>query len=148
MTRAAALVAAVASALLLVATGTALADSGGQEGAASPGHATHQMQDGSEMEGAGMDHGSHQMQDGSEMQGAGMDHGSHQMQDGSEMQGAMADHGGSHQAGTVDAADRPKALVLGGFALANAVVLLAALAVRYRDRRRPGRGPAVAGGAR
>jgi uncharacterized protein involved in copper resistance len=110
-------------------------------------HSTHQMQDGSEMQGAGMDHGSHQMQDGSEMQGAGMDHGSHQMEDGSEMQGAGMDHG-SHRAGTTGAADRPKALALGGFALANVIVLLAAAVVRHRDRSRPGRGRAVPGGAR
>jgi len=147
MTRKAALVAAVASVLLLAATGTALADSGGQEGAAPTGHATHQMQDGSQMQGATTDHGSHQMQDGSEMQGAGTDHGSHQMEDGSEMQGATKDHG-SHQAGTTGAANRPKALALGGFALANVIVLLAAAVVRHRDRRRPGRGSVVAGGAR
>jgi len=129
MIRKAALVAAVASVLLLAATGTALADSGGHEGAAPTGHATHQMQDGSEMQGAGMDHSSHQMQDGSEMQGQTMDH-------------------GSHRAGTAGAADRPRALALGGFALANVIVLLAAVVVRRRDRRRPGRGPAVAGEAR
>ena len=111
MTRKTALAAAIASVLLLGATGTAVADSGGQEGATPTGHATHQMQDGSQMQGAGMDHG-------------------------------------SHRAGTTGVADRPRALALGGFALANVIVLLAAVAVRYRDRSRPGRGRAMAGGAR
>ena len=147
MTRKPALAAAITSVLLLGATGTAVADSGGQEGATPTGHATHQMQDGSRMQGAGMGHGSHQMQDGSRMQGAGMDHGSHQMRDGSQMQGAGMDHG-SHRAGTAGVADRPRALALGGFALANVIVLLAAAVVRHRDGSRPRGGRAVAGGAR
>jgi len=129
MTGKTALAVAVASVLLLAAAGTAVADSGGQEGATATGHATHQMQDGSQMQGAGMDHSTHQMQDGSQMQGAGMNH-------------------GSHRAGTTGVADRPRALALGGFALANVIVLLAAVAVRHRDRSRSGRGRAVAGGAR
>ena len=111
MNRKPACAAAVASALLLAATGTALADSGGQEGTAPTGHATPQMQDGSEMQGAGMDHG-------------------------------------SPQAGTTGVADRPEVLVLGGFALANVIVLLAAAVVRHRDRSRPGRERAVPGEAR
>jgi hypothetical protein len=55
------------------------------------------------------------------------------------------DHGA---AATTDAADRPRALALGGFALANVLVLVVAAVVRHRDGRRPGRGSAVAGGTR
>jgi len=113
-------------------------------------HGTHQMPDGTQMQGgAGMQEGSHQMPDGTQMQGgAGMQHGSHQMPDGTQMQGGAGMQHGTHQAGTTNASGRPRALTLGGFALANVIVLLAAAVVRHRDGRRPGRGPAVAGGAR
>ena len=136
MTRTRAL--AGAAAVLLLANGAAArADSGGHDPAAP-----------TEM-GTQMQHGTHQMSDGTQMQGgAGMPDGTHQMQDGTQMQGGAGMQHGTHQAGTTNASGRPRALTLGGFALANVIVLLAAAVVRHRDRRRPGRGPAVAGGAR
>ena len=130
MSRKPALAAAFAAGLLLAGGGAARADSGDPTvPAPTPTAKATQMQDGSQMGGSGMGHGSHEMQDGSEMQGSGMGH-------------------GSHQDGTTSTADRPRVITLGGFVLANVIVLAAAAVVRRRDRRRPARGSAAAGGAR
>jgi len=181
MTRRSALTAAVASVLFLAATGAALADSGG-EGTAPSEHATHQMEDGSEMEGAGMGHGSHQMEGGGEMEGAGWGTArirwraavrwrvrgwgtarirwraavrwrvrgwvTARIRWRAAVDGGCGDGHGSHEGGATGVGDRPRALALGGFALANVIVLLAAAVVRHRDRSRPGRARAAAGGAR
>lgn len=96
-----------------------------------------------------MQQGTHQMPDGTQMEGGGgMQHGTHQMPDGTQMKGGGGMQHATHEDRTTSAAARPRVLTLGGFALANVIVLVVAAVFRRRDRRRPARGSVVAGGAR